>query len=166
MLHAQSDGALARFVYPSPPLGYRRGVPRSRKSFRWMEAPVLWHNVVQPLPAASTSDPARQSYGRGLYNRKLSSSGSRSQAEGSDSDSSSPRGVISRPPRRLLRWQAPLAYLVIWQGRGWMVTWHAPWCRRCDCAGAGWRFARHGGYLAGLGFELSSPRYTDDAVDA
>lgn len=138
-----------------------------------MDAPVLWHNVVQALPGASTSDPARQSYGRGLYGRKLSTLGSRDPGrastqpvEGSDSDSSTPRAEISRPPRRVLRWQAPLAYLVIWHGRGWMVTWHAPWCRRCDCAGAGWRFVREGGYLAGLGFELSSPRYADDAVDA
>ena len=130
-----------------------------------MDAPVLWHNVGRPRPAASTSDSARQSYGRGLYARKLSSA-SRPPAPGTDADSSSPRGAISRPPRRMLRWQAPLAYLVIWQGRGWMVTWHAPWCRRCDCAGAGWRFTRQGGYLAGLGFELSSPRYADDAADA
>jgi hypothetical protein len=142
-------------------------VPRSRKSFRWMDAPVLWHNVALALPAASTSDPARQSYGRGLYGRKLSPVGAaRPAGAGTDSDSSTPHGAISRPPRRLLRWQVPLSYLVIWQGRGWMVTWHAPWCRRCDCAGAGWRFLREGGYMAGLGFELSSPRYADDAVDA
>jgi hypothetical protein len=127
-----------------------------------MEAPVLWHNVGSSLAGERANDSARQSYGRGLYGRKVS----RPEATGSDPSQPSSGTAISRRPRRLLRWQAPLAYLVIWQGHGWMVTWHAPWCRRCDCAGAGWRFEREGGYLAGLGFELSSPRYADEAADA
>jgi hypothetical protein len=126
-----------------------------------MGGPVLWHNVAK-APSEATSDPA-QSYGRGLYGRKVSA-----RPPSVESGSSKPpaQGLVGRRPRTMLRWQAPLSYLIIWQGRGWMVTWHAPWCRRCDCAGAGWRFARQGGYLAGLGFELSSPRYADLASDS
>jgi hypothetical protein len=125
-----------------------------------MGGPVVWHNVAQARSEAPY-DPA-QSYGRGLYGRKVS-------AHAPPVDSS-PReqpaqGLVGRRPRTMLRWQAPLSYLIIWQSPGWMVTWHAPWCRRCDCAGAGWRFARQGGYLAGFGFELSSPRYADQAGD-
>lgn len=130
-------------------------MPRSRKTFRWMAAPVLSHTPVsQAAQAGSTSDRTTQaSYGRGLYGRKLSPDGLSTGSAGSQLG----------PVRTLLRWQAPLQYLVIWQARGWALTWHAPWCRRCDCVGAGWRFARERGYLAGLGFELSGPGHQDDA---
>jgi hypothetical protein len=139
-----------------------------------MSMPVLWHNVVQAQPVATegssswfapASGPrasARQSYGRGLYGRKLSS---RPPRDGTATKVPQASALVGRPPRTLLRWQLPLAYLVIWQSSGYLVTWHAPWCRRCDCAGAGWHFALDDGYLAGLGFELSSPRYADQASD-
>ncbi|MEY4508475.1 MAG: hypothetical protein RLZZ450_597, partial [Pseudomonadota bacterium] len=87
-----------------------------------MDAPVLWHNVVHAQHGTSVRDSARQSYGRGLYGRKLSSL--RASAEEADPSARTPAdadarepaagGEISRRPRRLLRWQAPLAYLVIW----------------------------------------------------
>ena len=86
-------------------------------------------------------------FGRGLYGRKLGPSGQRT-LEAPPSDS-------SRVPRTLLRWQEPLRYLILWQLRGLTLTWHAPWCRRCECPGAGWRFSIEDGYLSGLGFELS-----------
>jgi len=129
-----------------------------------MGAPVLWHNVARAAGSDKTSDAAqRQSYGRGLYGRKVSSRPPTDEPEPGERPA---QDMVSRRPRALLRWQTPLLYLVIWQNRGFLVTWHAPWCRRCDCAGAGWRFERRGGYLAGLGFELSSPRFTDEAADA
>lgn len=119
---------------------YLDGPPRSRKAFRWMPSPVLWHN----LPRPESSAPA---LGRNLYARKLRES-----------------TAASDPPREdairseILRWQSPLTYLVIARSRGWLLTWHAPWCRRCDCAGAGWTFSRGRGYWSGLGFELSFPQ--------
>jgi hypothetical protein len=110
------------------------GGPRSRKAFRFMPSAVLSHN----LPAEASE---LNTVGRNLYGRKL--------RENSDPP----------PPRRdVLRWQAPLAFLIVGQGGGWMLTWHAPWCRRCDCPGAGWHFTFERGYWAGLGFELSFPR--------
>ncbi|HEX5660810.1 MAG TPA: hypothetical protein VFX59_26635 [Polyangiales bacterium] len=111
----------------------REGAPRSRKAFRFMPSAVLSHNLPVALENPNT-------VGRNLFARKLR-------------ESSVP------PPRRdVLRWQTPLAYLIVAHGGGWTLTWHAPWCRRCDCAGAGWRFAFEHGYWAGLGFELSFPR--------
>lgn len=94
---------------------------------------VLAHTL--PLAAEATS-----TLGRNLYARKL--------RENSDPPPA---------PRELLRWQEPLAYLIIAHRAGYLLTWHAPWCRRCDCPGAGWRFTLARGYWAGLGFELSFP---------
>jgi hypothetical protein len=129
-----------------------------------MGTPVLWHNVAAKAASEATSHAAlRQSYGRGLYGRKVAARPSTGESAPGERPV---EGLVGRRPRTMLRWQAPLSYLIIWQSRGWMVTWHAPWCRRCDCAGAGWRFARQGGYVAGLGFELSSPRYADPGSDA
>lgn len=109
--------------------------PRSRKAFRWMPGPVLWHNVPQVVRAPRTA------FGRNLYARKLRESGGEE--------------LSPRAQSELMRWQAPLAYLVILRGGRWLFTWHAPWCRRCDCPGAGWAFSRSRGYWSGLGFELS-----------
>jgi hypothetical protein len=111
--------------------------PRSHRSFRWMPSPVPSHN----LPVASE---AANTVGRNLYGRKL-------------------RENSVAPPagRGLMRWQAPLAYLIVAHGSTWTLTWHAPWCRRCDCPGAGWRLALERGYWAGLGFELSFPHGRD-----
>lgn len=112
------------------------GAPRSRKAFRWMPTPVLWHNLPTRGEAAST-------LGRNLYARKL--------RENSDP----PRAELE--VHDLLRWQSPLAYLIIARRHGWLLTWHAPWCRRCDCPGAGWHFSFGDGYWSGFGFELSLP---------
>ncbi|MET0284876.1 MAG: hypothetical protein ABW352_10410 [Polyangiales bacterium] len=112
---------------------YHEGGPRSRKAFRFMPSAVLSHN----LPVESENP---NTVGRNLFARKL-------------------RENSTPPPRRdVLVWQAPLAYLLVANRAGWTLTWHAPWCRRCDCPGAGWRFAFERGYLSGLGFELSFPR--------
>jgi hypothetical protein len=116
------------------------GRARSRKAFRWMPGPVLWHNV----PIASPPPP-RSALGRNLYGRKLR-------------EQSDPSELSTRTPSEVLRWQVPFAYLVVARGGRWLLTWHAPWCRRCDCPGAGWGFARASGYLSGLGFELSYAR--------
>jgi hypothetical protein len=108
-------------------------LPRSRKSFRFMPSPVLSHNV----PQANENVHAA---GRNLYGRKLR-------------ENSDPPPAASM----VLRWQAPLSYLIVAHHSGWLLTWHAPWCRRCDCPGAGWRFSLARGYFSGLGFELSFP---------
>jgi hypothetical protein len=125
-----------------------------------MRGPVLWHNVARPTaPGTGSLAQARgTSFGRGLYAQKLRGAAPESVTEPTES---APRSALGPRPRTLLRWQEPLSYLVIWQGRGWTVTWHAPWCKRCDCVGAGWRFERAAGYLAGLGFELSRPSARD-----
>jgi hypothetical protein len=124
-----------------------------------MPAPVLSHNLrpakqldIEQLiaaPGSSTSSaPSGASYGRGLYGKKLGSERPVEQAE--------PGALpVARAPRTVLRWQYPLRYLIVWQRHGLTLTWHAPWCRQCDCPGAGWRFGREGGYFSGLGFELS-----------
>jgi hypothetical protein len=112
------------------------GAPRSRRAFRWMPGAVLAHSV----PAASESP---NTAGRNLYARKL--------RENSDP-----------PPRsELVRWQTTLGYLILAHRGGWILTWHAPWCRRCDCAGAGWHFTLERGYWSGFGFELSFPGRRD-----
>ncbi len=106
---------------------------RSRRAFRWMPSAVLSHNM--PVQAENPN-----TVGRNLFARKL-------------------RETSEPPARRdVLQWQVPYAYLVITHRAGWLFTWHAPWCRRCDCPGAGWRFVFEYGYWSAFGFELSFPR--------
>lgn len=122
---------------------------RSRKTFRWMPAPVLSHHLPPPKEALDAAAGVGASVlGRGLYSRKVGPLRPLPEA-----------GAMAAEPARalrtLLRWQQPLRYLILWQRGGFTLTWHAPWCRRCDCPGAGWRFSLDDGYLSGLGFEVS-----------
>lgn len=48
-------------------------------------------------------------------------------------------------------------HFTLWHCGNWLLTWHAPWCRRCEHPTAGRGFKRLPGYIAGLGFELSYP---------
>ena len=126
--------------------------PRSRKSFRWMPAPVLSHNI-EPGESELVRTPSgseHATFGRGLYARKVGPAEGGYGSERPTEPRDSPRVA-----RTMLRWQQPLRYLILWQVGGFTLTWHAPWCRRCDCPGAGWHFCREGGYVSGLGFELS-----------
>ncbi|MDB4973427.1 MAG: hypothetical protein JWN48_1768 [Myxococcaceae bacterium] len=118
-----------------------------------MPAPVLAHNL-RLTEAMAPSGLTAASFGRGLYARKVALDARPLGAE------QGPEGAIepARMRRTVLRWQHPLRYLIVWQRRDITLTWHAPWCRRCDCPGAGWRFERDGGYVSGLGFELSFAR--------
>jgi hypothetical protein len=132
---------------------------RSRKTFRWMPAPVVEHNlrpdsVRAPAPSGATKGQLASSFGRGLYGKKLA----RGESDAAERADAIELSGLARMPLTLLRWQLPLRYLIVWQRRDFTLTWHAPWCRSCDCPGAGWQFQRDAGYVSGLGFELSFAR--------